>query len=140
MQIMAEFILYSSERDFEPGRITKILGIAPTKTHRMGENIVLTVAEKPHVIPARYRDTGWMYSTGYIEADRLSAAAEEILNIFGGRVEEIRRACSEYSLRCEIMFAVCKSGGEHYPGMLLGSEFVRFAGDIGAGLNFDILD
>lgn len=139
-KIRMQFSIYSNENSVDTAKITEYLQIIPTDIHNKGENIILHKKGERIILPALYKYTEWRYDTGYIHTSYLMDVANEFLKIFGGKEEAIRYLCNQYSLTTEVMFVVVQNGSEHYPSMRIDKAFLHFLGNIGAGMNFDILE
>ena len=134
------FSLYSTDCVFDTEKITEYLQVCPTAVHNKGENVVLTVKDQIHEIPMQYKENAWRYETGYISTECIMDAVERFLTIFGEKENAIRCLCDMYNLQSQIMFVIFKSESGHYPDMRIDNRFVKFIGNINAGINFDILE
>ena len=123
-----EFILFNEKTEFHDDSITNALNVVPSKVHHKGDPI------------NRYRsyvDNIWMYSTPEEEGYNLNTHFSKMLDLFGKQVNVIRHLELTFNLIAKISVVLVIEDGEA-PANTLPCEFMKFASEIGAVVEFDI--
>ena len=120
--IMVEFSIYGDA--FDPQYITNLLDIKPTQTWVKGEG----ASWNPQI---KRKETGWSFSTGYIDTLYLEEPMRLLLLKFKAKTHVIREAQKKYKLNCKIEVVVNIINNEA-PGLVLDAEALAFAHDIGS--------
>jgi hypothetical protein len=120
---------------FDPDEITKILGVAPTKTHLKGDIIPLREG-LTRTKKKKYKETDWSLETAYRISMDINDGISEIMGRIGCKKEELSRIRKGYDVKFLFSFCVYIYDAMT-PGMCFSESFIKFAGDIGARIDVD---
>jgi hypothetical protein len=127
VKILAEFILTGI--NFNPEEITSFLGIAPTKTWRLGDQIQTSLLT--------YKHDGWLLSTGEEESLDLNNQLRSVIDQLKPHFSKIKEVCARLNLEAEIGFAVYVENGET-PALHFDKDIVQIAADLNAEIDIDL--
>ena len=115
-----------------PDRITEIMKIEPSGKTIKGERYINQSGVERYYIENR-----WKYSTKYEETEDISIQLNKILPILIKKKEELM-LISQHSDTLLLFMFVLKINAGITPAIYLTKEFIKFAGEINAQIEFDI--
>jgi len=124
--VKVSFTIYSDRLDHDG--ITQRLSINPTyiryRTERLKNGRVFGHDE-------------WGINTEYEDSYDIEAQLSKIVNKLTCKKNEIKELCKEFSAKCSFVVVV-KVENDIFPSIGLTSSFMKFAGEIGADIGFDM--
>lgn len=117
-------------RGFDPGTITKLVGIQPTETYREGDQVSKT-------IKMRMKCDGWRVSSSLPLDAPFTDHVPALLAIVNPKQPEIVAACEQHSLHAELLAVIYCYEGDR-PGMYLRREEVAQIAALGATIDLDL--
>lgn len=124
--VKARFSIYGE--NFEPGDITKQLGIIPTETYKKGE------LSTKYKIPRK--ETAWSISTGYEASMDINDQLNKILLLIEDKADKLVEIKDRLRINMLFMFVVNIVNNEK-PAMYFEKRFIHFASKIDAEIGFD---
>lgn len=106
--------------------ITDRLGINPTHTRDKGEFKI-----------KEFACCEWEYSTGKLKVRSVTDAVAPILNLFGGKRQDIRSILEETGGKCVIVIVI-SALSTNGPEVFLEKDIISFSNDIQAEIAFDL--
>ena len=126
-KIKVEFNIYSDYIDID--NVTKMMGVNPTLTYLKGDPI----GNRPIV----RKNALWAIETDYEEANGIDEVLPKVFGLIVDKADIINKVKEQYAAEISIVFVVYIENGEN-PGMSLDKDFVKFAAEIDARLDFPI--
>jgi hypothetical protein len=126
-KISIEFILSGDE--FDLLNISKELGINPTKEGKKGE-------KTPAPGNFFWKETFWVYSTGYRETWETSPLFMELIDLFEPKIPIIKSLIQTLHLSASVCFVISVEG-TRTPIIFLDSHQISFLHELNATLDFD---
>jgi len=111
-------------------RLTKQLGITPSISRKKED------WPKPS-IEAGIAEDVWGFWQNEVESKAIGIQFDEFQQLLVPKKVEIINLMREYHLSCAVTIVI-KSEDNDYPELVLSPENVRFLGDIGAEIGFDL--
>lgn len=127
------YILFSGNDDFPLEVVTERLGVQPTETWKIGEQV------KPnHPINQLLRSyTGWRFEIDTKETLDTEDVLRPLLEVFQSKTDTINRLIEELSLDVHLELVIQIFDG-YTSGLVIYPEFSKFAAEINAFLDVDM--
>ena len=127
------YIQFSGNDDFSLDDLTKILGVEPTKTWKVGERI------KPnhHINHLTRSNTGWRFEIDPLESLDTEDVLRPLLEVFQSKTDMINQLKEELNLDVHIELVIQIYDGIT-PGLVIYPEFSKFAAELNAFLDVDM--
>lgn len=112
------------------------------------ENYIKLITDRLGISPTQTRDKNdfkirefacfeWVYSTGNMKVRSVTEAVAPILNLFGGKRQDIRSLLEETGGKCDIVIVISAISGDG-PEVVLEKDIISFSNDIQAEIGFDL--
>lgn len=126
-EIIAKFVIFGTT--VTPDEITSAIGINPTQTWLIGDQIQTSAIRRKH--------NGWRLSTGYLQDFDLEKYGRQLLEILLPKAEIITTFCRENKLECELGFTAFII--EETPIANFSEQFIADLAKLNASLDIDIM-
>ncbi len=113
----------------KPDKITKFIGIIPTKTWRMGEKIQNSSLKR--------KQDGWCLSSKETESIDLNYEIEKLINIILPAKKKIVEICEKYQIESEISCVVNLHGNET-PAINLKKATIKNIYELDSSIDIDL--
>jgi len=123
--IRIEFKIYGDYIDID--NVTKMMGVSPTVTYLKGDSITNR--------PQTRKNALWAIETDYEESYSFDDALSEILRAIADKADVINKVKELYNVATSFTFVANIHNGES-PGLYLDKDFIKFAAEIGAWIQF----
>lgn len=123
--IKIEFNIFADFMDLN--NVTKLMGINPTVSHLKGDfirNKTLT-----------WKETLWAIETPYVETMDIEDVLLHVYGLIADKSKNVNEIKELYGAEVSIVFVV-KVKNEDTPALSVNKDFIKFAGSIGARLDY----
>ncbi len=124
-----EVALKLTGQGFDPEDVTKVVGLQPTKTWRLGDPVQRTAL--------RRKNDGWSIGVAPTETFDMETVLCRLLDIIEPHKEKIIESMSRFNLQGEISFGVFVYG--ETPASYFEADTVRRVAALGASLGIDLI-
>lgn len=111
-----------------PEEVTRVLGITPSRTWRLGDHIQNTLIQRHH--------SGWSLSTGRVESLDVGEQIASLLGLIDGRDTIVRSMLQDMSAEAEVSSAIYIDGAT--PSVHLGINLLERMRALRAAFDVDI--
>lgn len=126
---LVEVALRFTGQGFAPEDVTRLVGLTPTKTWRLGDAIQQT--------QLRRKCDGWVIGLPSREAYDMDNVLRELLDILAPHEDRIAEAARQFALAVEISVGVYISG--ETPASLFSADTIRRLSSLQASLDIDLI-
>jgi hypothetical protein len=128
--------------DFDLEAVSARLGLTPTKQRRRGDIIKRKAIDSEEIfvdtsVILRWKKNTWGVETGYSETYYISDQAQKLLNIVGGKTDELRQIQDECNVEILISFIV-DVRDDIAPALVFERELIAFAHASKARIEIDM--
>lgn len=123
---------------FAPLSLSEYIKITPTDFWNKGDEVPLIkgLTRKGNSVPLK-KESGWEYSTDYIETLDFEEVAEIIIDKFDEKAFEIEKYVQQKGLNVKI-FVVIKIVDGQVPALFFNRKFIELANQLKAEIDTDI--
>lgn len=115
--------------EFSPAEATRIIGLNPSRTWRVGESVEDTEIKR--------KDNGWKLELPYRETYDMDSILNELLDIVEPHSQDIARLTASLRIRAEISFGVYMRA--ETPAAWFSAQTLRRVTNLGANLDIDLI-
>ena len=119
-----------SADDFPLETVTEYLGVEPTKTWKVGEEV-----RPNHALKRFY--TCWEYQVGPVQLLDVDDVLNPLYDLFNPKVDVLNELKKQYDLNIKIALVIEMENGLT-PGLVISSAFSRFTSSLDALIDIDM--
>jgi hypothetical protein len=123
---------------FDPSRITKRLGIAPTSAYRAGESIAPEATARSSLKTIHRRD-GWFLKVGPYGQIDIEGIIQELKDQVGLAAAHVKDISDELDIEAVVLCGVLQPTSAPAPSLRFPPEFLQWVAEMGAILEVDVI-